>query len=148
MCVRGVMYMYNCVERGACAFIFTKCCFTHLIGHSLVNVHRSVSVDVHCHHLPCLPPFRFLLLSLSLLRFHDVPEPHLCPWAPPLSLSVPAPHAVANFRPASIYLSILLVMPCTALKLLSWMCFTECSNPPSGTVEVCWKEERWGSVIG
>lgn len=47
------------------AFIFMKCYLRHLICHSLVNVQRSVSVDVCCHHpLSASPP------SLCLSAFH------------------------------------------------------------------------------
>lgn len=74
-CVRaGVINRHNCVWRSVCAFIFMKCYFRHLICHSLVNVRRSVSVDVRCHHplphslspsIPSLPTS--LTLSSSIL---------------------------------------------------------------------------------
>lgn len=86
------------------AFIFMKCYLRHLICHSLVNVQRSVSVDVCCHHPLSAPP---LPLPLSIPSPLQVSHPHFSSQLflhefpslnPAPSPPVVAPHAVANFE--------------------------------------------------
>lgn len=131
-----------------CLFIFMKCYFRHLICHSLVNVQRSVSVDVCCHHLTPptpLPSSQHSFSSTSLAPSFSLSSSTLPSLNPAPSLPVPAPHAGGNFRASCLDPSIQLEMPCIAAEHLPWMCSTECSNAPPGHVKGV-LEEREGAA--
>ena len=143
-CVRAsVINRHNCVWRSVCAFIFMKCYFRHLICHSLVNVQRSVSVDVLLS--PPSPPLSVSQHSFSANLTHsplvDTSSPSPAPTPPVL-----APLAGANHKASSLEPYFELEMPCLAEEHLSWICSIERSSTPSGYVKGVLEDREGGDV--